>query len=78
MTDSFENIEPTKDLLAQVTAQKLVLNALMITLIEKKVLGKQDVETLIESTVASLDETPNPFFEIISSYVRDFRIGTGI
>lgn len=77
MTDPFETLEPEKDLLAQVTAQKLVLNALLISLIEKKLLSKHEVETLLESTVASLDQHATPFLEIVSSYVREFRTGIG-
>ena len=78
MGNSFDSLEPEKDLLAQVTAQKLVLNALLVTLIEKKLLEKRDVETLLESTVASLDQHANPFLEVISSYVREFRIGSRV
>ena len=77
VTNSFDDLDPEKDLLAQVTAQKLVLNALLITLVEKKLLDKQDVTVLLESTISSLDQHPNRFNEFISSYIREFSVGTG-
>jgi hypothetical protein len=77
MTNSLDDVEPEKDLLAQITAQKLVLNALLITLIEKKLVEKHDVVTLLESTVSSLDQHAHPFNELISSYVREFHVGIG-
>jgi len=62
------------DLRAQVTAQKFMMNAILIGLVDKKVFTRADVEVLVESTVASLDRLPNPNSEAVAAYLNDFRI----
>jgi hypothetical protein len=62
------------DLRAQAAAQKFMINAILIGLVDKNVFTRADVEVLIESTVASLDHLQPPNSEAITAYLNDFRI----
>jgi hypothetical protein len=62
------------DLRAQVAAQKFMLNAVLIGLVDKKVFTTTDVEVLVESTVASLDRLQDPNSEAVAAYLNDFLI----
>jgi hypothetical protein len=62
------------DLRAQVAAQKFMMNAILIGLVDKKVFTSADVEVLVESTVASLDRLQNANSEAVGAYLNDFRI----
>jgi hypothetical protein len=62
------------DVKAQVAAQKFMINAILIGLLDKNVFTRADVEVLVESTVASLDHLQPPNSEAITAYLNDFRI----
>jgi hypothetical protein len=66
--------EEFDDLRAQVAAQKFMMNAILIGLVDKKVFTSADVEVLVESTIASLDRFQNPNSDAVTGYLNDFRI----
>jgi hypothetical protein len=72
--ESFLETE-NKDLLAQVTAQKLMINAILIALVDKNVFSKEDVEILIEASISGLDshKDTDQIHDLAASYVEDFR-----
>ncbi|MDR3613045.1 MAG: hypothetical protein P4L53_05745 [Candidatus Obscuribacterales bacterium] len=68
--------EEFDDLRAQATAQKLLINAILIGLVDKKVFTNADIEVLVESTIASLDEFQDPILEKAVPYLDHFRIAS--
>ena len=55
-------------------AQKFLINALLIALVDKGALNKSDVTVLIEASIASLDTYGDPFLAKVASHIEEFRV----
>ena len=66
------------DLCAEVTAYKLMINAMLIGLMDKKIFSAPDIEVIVESTISSLDKFIDPNLNAVVKYLEQFRVGTGV
>jgi hypothetical protein len=72
MTISREEFD---DLHARVTAQRYLMNALLIALLHKNLLANADVEVMVESTLSSMSQLNDPS-GAVAEYLEDFRFAS--
>ncbi len=64
------------DVLAQVIAQKHMMNAILITLRHKQALSDKDFEEMFEATLAAIERVPDPMADAVAAYVENLRIAS--
>ena len=65
-----------EDVLAQVIAQKHIINAILITLRHKQVLSDTDLEEMFEAMLAAIERVPDPMADAVAAYIENLRIAS--
>ena len=64
------------DVLAQVIAQKHIINAILIALRHKQALSDKDLEEMFEATLAAVERVPDPIADAVAAYIENLRIAS--